>query len=108
MQEGGPACSIFQMERGTYNDIISTFLLPRWKKEIYIPDFEFNAFDRMRYDLIYATQMARMAYLRHEEPLPSRDSIEKIWEYYRRFYNSTDGKASKEQFIKKYLNYIKT
>lgn len=108
VQEGAPdAVGVFQMQKATYNDLITNYLLPRWKKEIYITDFEFNAFERMKYDLIYAAQMARILYLREPNPLPKYDDLNGMWETYKRWYNSVDGKATKEGFIKKYLEYIR-
>lgn len=106
-QGSGEAIGIFQMQKNTYNDLMENYLLPRWKKEIYIPDFEFNAFDRMKYDLIYATQMARILYLREPNPLPNHDDLNGMWETYKRWYNSVEGKATKDEFIRKYIEYTK-
>lgn len=43
--------------------------------------------DRLIYDLRYATAMARIFYLQVYEPIPSKDDLEAIWNYYNRYYN---------------------
>lgn len=104
-QGGGPGSGIYQDEYEDYADMITNFLLPNWKKDIYIQDFDFNDFDRIKHDLIYATKVARMHYLRAPEPLPSCENLDETWEYYKKYYNSSKGAAEKDQFIKDYKYY---
>lgn len=104
-QEGGPALGVYQDEKLDYDDMMTNFLLPKWKKEIFIPDFVFNDFDRIKHDLIYATQIARLHYLRAPEPLPAYDDLDAQWDYYRKYYNSVEGKATKDEFIADYKAY---
>jgi hypothetical protein len=111
-QVGGPALGIYQMEPATHQDI--------WVNYIYgsgslssIINLNFNVngkidAGRMIYDLQYATIMARLHYSRFPEPLPDRNDVNAIFDYYKKYFNTPKGKATKAESIKKYKAFVKS
>lgn len=112
-QVRGPALSVFQIEPATYNDIWQnylmrherTLLLSRISRELGITAMPDPS--RMIWDLRFATVMARIFYLRKPQALPKHTDIDGIWEYYKRHYNTSLGKATKNESISKYRAFIK-
>lgn len=107
----GPALGIYQMEPATYNDIWQNYIKFRPKLALILSS-NFDAMrmppeDRMVYDLRYATAMARLFYLRANEPLPAFNDENAIWDYYKIYYNTSAGKADKVYSIGKYHDFIK-
>lgn len=109
-QLNGPALGIYQMEPATHNDIWQNFIMKQ--KSLYmkmltnfdcsrIPD-EF----RLIYDLRYATAMTRIHYLRVSKAIPSKDDVQGLWDYYKTYYNSSQGAAQEDKTIQKYLSFI--
>lgn len=108
-QVGGPALGIYQMEPITCNDIWQNFINnnPNLILKM-ITNFNCNKMppeEWLIYDLRYATAMARIFYARIKEPLPSCDDVDAIWEYYKKYYNTSQGAAVKEDSIKKYHDF---
>jgi hypothetical protein len=111
-QVKGPALGIYQIEPNTYTDIWVNYIRARNQLATLmaihfgcnkIPDFE-----RVIYDLHFATAMARIHYLRMPGNLPDAKDIDGIWDYYKKYYNSEKGKAKKEDSIKKYQDFIRS
>lgn len=108
-QVKGPALGIYQMEPATYNDLWQNFL---YKNLSLLLQFNHN-FDlhqmpsemRMVYDLRFATAMARIFYARIKEALPKANDLEGIWSYYKRFYNTVNGKAERQSAIEAYHKF---
>lgn len=101
---------IYQMEEKTYNDLLENFLVQK-------PDLKENILKACNYrefpsaydmvaDLQLATIMARVLYLRVKAPLPSINDLEGIWGYYKQYWNTYLGKATRTSFIKNYENYV--
>lgn len=109
-QVKGPALGIYQMEPATHNDIWQSFFKKRTDiQHVLCLNLGINTYpnpERMIYDLFYATAMARIHYLRVNEPLPSKDDIDAIWDYYKAFYNTPKGKAQKTKSINIYKEFI--
>ena len=61
----------------------------------------------MKWNLHYATAMARCSYLRHSESLPEADDIEGLAKYYKKYYNTPKGAATVEQAISNYERFMK-
>lgn len=130
-QEHGPALGPYQMEPKTYigtmihiyenkflrDNMLKLFgikLMPQFKIDNINSDLSImhssileEMANVMIWDLKYATAMARMFYMQHQEPLPPADDIEKIWEYYKKYWNTELGKARKEHFIEDYNIFTK-
>lgn len=110
-QVNGPALGIYQMEPETYTDIWANFIV---HKQSILSMFAHNfsimtmpSEDRLIYDLRFATAMTRLHYRRVNEPLPSKDDVNAIWEYYKKYYNTIKGSAEKLPSITKYKVFIK-
>lgn len=108
----GPALGIYQMEPEDYNDIWTNYIrnhqslmmmLSTNFGVVSIPDEA-----RLLYDLRYATAMCRIHYERAQAKIPTKPDPEHLWDYYKSFYNSHLGAATKEQSIEKYLTFIKS
>ena len=99
------AVGIYQMEPRTHDDLWDNFIFPNAKLfKLFKPFTEFTAYT-MLYDLYYATTMARMFYLRVKEPIPK--TLEYQAEYYKKYYNTPKGKATVEEYIKNYTNFVR-
>ena len=57
-------------------------------------------------DLAYATAMARIHYLRVQEPLPTANDISALAAYYKKYYNTPNGAATEQQFIDNFNRYV--
>lgn len=108
-QVGGPALGIFMMEPFTYHDIWNNFLLPVTETaKLLLTSNRFTKApppEEMISNFKYAAQMCRIFYLRIKEPLPDAGDINAIWLYYKKHYNTYEGKATESEFINNYLKY---
>lgn len=101
-QINGPAMGFYQIEPGTANDI--------WENHILYRD---DLADRVRWacgelpdrasqlatNLVYATMIARLKYWMAPEPMPS--TLDGFAQYWKRYYNTYDGKGRVEDFVSK-------
>lgn len=111
-QQDGPALGIFQMEPFTYNDIWHMYIFKNPKLALILAT-NFNAHmipdeQRLIFDLRFATAMARIHYARFNEPLPHETDIDGIWQYYKKYYNTSEGKADKVKAIANYLKFSRS
>lgn len=102
--DGGPAVGIFQMEPDTYHDIrVNVVTHPNIRLSFSIsPEPQ----DQI-WDFRLAAIMCRLAYWRHEEPLPIHTNIEGLAKYWKKYYNTSLGKGTIKEFMESYSNYIK-
>lgn len=105
----GPAIGLFQMEPSTHYDLWEHYIsysekLSGLAKEL--AGFRYSGTrvdpDEMHGNLYYACAMARFQYYRHSEPLPDAEDIEGLGRYYKKYYNSTEGKGTPEHFVEAY------
>ena len=111
-QVNGPALGIYQMEPATYNDIWDNYIKNKTSLMLMLTS-NFDVIrmpneDRLVYDLWFATAMCRIHYERVSSSLPSKDSIQSLWEYYKAHYNTPQGAAIESKSIEKYLAFIKS
>lgn len=97
-QVNGPALGIYQMEPKTYNDIWTNFIPAKQSIQLQLLH-RFNAptmpdEERLIYDLRFATAMTRLFYFRIPERLPKLHDLVGMWNYYKIYYNTVDGKSS--------------
>jgi len=107
----GPACSYWQVEPKTAEDIFSNYLLYRPEKrtaivkacnipEVYtvkLPS-EAECHELLVTNIAFAICMARLVYYRIPKPLPSSGKNKAQAEYWLKYYNA-GGKGSIEKFL---------
>jgi hypothetical protein len=100
-QMNGPALGIYQMEPATHKENWSYILNHRPILRIKISNYyglEFND-EKLIYDLSYATMMARAHFLRFKEPIPDENDILGLANYWKKYYNTLQGKGNILDFI---------
>lgn len=103
-QVGGPAIGIFQMEPNTHTDIHVSYL--KYRKDLAAKIAAYgNRATQMAGNLNYACAMARVHYLRVDDPLPAADDIEGLARYWKDFYNTHMGSGTVEHAIANYRKY---
>lgn len=103
--DDGPAIGIFQMERATHDDVWDSYL-------VYRPDISSavrglarqhwdveNGAEEMAGNLLYAAAMCRIHYRRVPEPLPDADDLIGQAHYWKRHYNTLQGKGKVADYI---------
>jgi hypothetical protein len=109
-QVKGRALGIYQCEPSTYSDLWNNYILHRHSLLMML-SLNFNAPripdpSRLIYDLHFATAMCRIDYRRESQALPEKNDIDGIWDYYKSYYNSALGKATKDKSIAAYNSFI--
>jgi len=109
-QVKGPALGLFQMEPKTHEDIWKNYLSYRPKLVSDILeccDFQGGVdAEEMMSNLKYATIMARLHYLRVREKIPVSGDILQLGMYYKKYYNTKNGKGSPVKFQMDYIKFI--
>lgn len=105
----GPAVGIYQMEPRTYTDIWVNYIQYNLRLSTML-GIHFNCAripepERLMYDLNFATAMARLHYMRVKEALPDACDKNALWEYYKKYYNTEKGNATKEKAITAYERF---
>ncbi len=104
----GPALGLYQMEPDTHDDIWNNFIrfrpaliyqLRDWYRDV------FPTFENLKYNLAYATIMARLHFMRNPDPIPSPDNIEKLANYWKVHYNTKSGHGTIDEFITNYESF---
>lgn len=104
---------LYQMETATHDDIWTNYLMfqpnlaVRVRRFMALPQKEKPDANQLIWNLAYATLMCRMRYLRIKEPLPSAGNIKEIARYWKKYYNTENGKGTIEKFILNYEMWIK-
>lgn len=101
---------IFQMEAPTYHFCYAKQITqkPRYKGAFKL----LTGYDqkplaqRLATDLMLATFMARLYYMGFPEPLPRHDDLEGLAWYYKKYWNTSAGAATVEDFIRNYKKYV--
>ena len=106
-QIGGPALGIWQMEPATHSDInmncdaLADEDSPTRAKQdsLYMPYNIEIGIGGMINNPMYACFMARLKYSMDKAPLPDRNDIKAVYEYYKRIYNTPLGASTYEKFL---------
>lgn len=107
-QINGPALGIFQMEPSTERDIWYNYL--RYKPDIarrvypMVGNSNFNNLQLFG-NLLYQIAMARIHYLRVPKALPSKDDVDAMARYWKRYYNTPLGKGTTLEAVANYRRY---
>ena len=96
-QVNGPALGVFQIEPDTAYDIRD-----RLFHEFGLPGFHTA---QLVYSLRISIIVARLKYWDFPEPLPHERQIKKLAEYYKRYYNTSAGKATPDKALEAYWRF---
>ena len=101
----GPALGIYQMEPDTYKDIWFNFLAGRpdlrSKVLVAIGTHIQPTAERLITDMMLATIMARLHFMRRSEPLPATHDLKGQARYWKLYYNTEYGAGTVKGFIEK-------
>jgi len=105
----GPALGLYQCEPATHADIYTHFLSYReeLKEKVIaflVPNTAIS--DNLVFNMWYSTAICRIHYLRVQAKLPEKDDIQGLAHYYKKFYNTAEGKASEDEFAYNYQSVI--
>lgn len=105
----GPALGIYQMEPATHDDIWDNYLayrptLVEKLEQLLCPGF--SKVDQLKWNLAYATAMARIHYRRVPAPLPPADDYKLLGVYWKAFYNTPEGKGTVIEFAHNYERFV--
>jgi hypothetical protein len=99
----GPALSIYQIEPKTYQDTIHYILQRQTLRQHIIESCNFATFPPSNTEIIsnlkYATIIARVHYYQFAASLPAANDIEGMWHYYKQYWNTEGGKATRDEFM---------
>ena len=108
----GPAAGLWQMEPETHDDIWKNYLEYRRDLRMKIthlrPPGVMSTTMALAGSLSYAAAMCRVHYLRVPKALPSGDDVEAMARYWKRFYNTAEGKGTEEEFVRNYRRIVAT
>lgn len=108
---GGPALSMFQIEPSTFEDIYYRYLQKTGKEtlQIAIKELQVSAFGplaQLAGNRFFACGIARLKYWPVPEPLPNLDDIEGMGDYYKKWYNTTEGAGDAARWADLYRRYV--
>ena len=103
----GPALSIFQIEPATHRDVWENFINNRGVlKEVILGMASLNFYrddesfdEELIFNLRYAAAIARILLWRDKGALPSEHDLEGQADYWKRVYNTNEGKGTTQRFI---------
>ena len=105
-QVGGPALGICQMEPATHKDIWENFISYRKDLSERLNGICFDMSESdMIWNLKYAVTMCRIHYYRKPGAIPL--DVEGQAEYWKRHYNTEQGKGTVEEYIDNYERYAR-
>lgn len=97
----GPARGIYQCELNTFEDVTNFINTNNNLKTLidYLKVPGMEDITNLTINPAFSTAICRVHYLRIKEGLPDYNDIDGIWNYYKKYYNSFLGKATKDKFI---------
>jgi len=103
----GPARGIFQMEGEDHDDIWKNFVVyhPTLASELTSLSPTHQTDDMVMNDP-YAIAMARVHYERKPGNLPDPTDLIALWNYYKHWYNTPEGAATQDEFVRHYQHYV--
>lgn len=113
VQRNGPALGIYQMEPPTYEDIVLNVIsvsTTGWRHAIHAYFGHFDLImgtNKLISDIGYATLLCRLQFWRYPEPLPPLGNVEKLYKYWKKYYNRNSEKGHFDQFKQNYDKHVK-
>jgi len=84
----------------------ATWAWLRSEYETRFPEIANRHIEEMEWDLRLATIGCRLRYLKVKEPLPAQDDIHGMARYWKRWYNTSAGRGTVDEFIEKYHEFV--
>lgn len=106
---GGPGLGIFQVEPSTHDDIWDNYLIyrgPLLSAVTKLTVLQMPRTQQLVWNLLYATAIARVHYLRIKDPLPDANDVSALGCYWKNWYNTHLGKGTVEEFVKSYTAMV--
>ena len=107
-QINGPAKGIFQIEPRTAEDII------RWAKgrPMFLKALEAAQSNKglesdLAYNLVFQILMARFLLWRQPEPLPGREDVQGLAQYWKKYHNTYLGAGTVSEAVRSYKRLVK-
>ena len=102
--DGNPAIGFWQIEPATMNDMIENYINYRSKyKKTLISlgmNFEKDTIMSVMSNMAVQAALCRLHYRRDKDPIPSWDDLEGQASYWKRVYNTVEGRGTVEHFMK--------
>jgi len=109
-QINGPALSWLGIERETHDFITLKYLSTRYTIRNNLITFcNLPALPSFEYVLVnahYSCMISRLKYYMNKEELPNPNDIEGLAHYWKKYYNSVNGKGTVDVFLEKYERYV--
>lgn len=103
--EGG--LGLWQMQRGDHNYIVDSYLAKDVGAGNTIKNVHGDFYaEKLIYNLRYAAIFCRLHYFTKPGNLPSYLDIPGMAAYYKKWYNTPEGKATEQDFIDNYKNLV--
>ena len=112
VQNNGPALGVYQIEPETHHDIWDTYLAYRPELASRVRSlasqrwFDDDPDRELICNLAYASAICRLKYRRIREPLPEPDDVYGLANYWKRYYNTAQGKGKVDHFLLKFPEEI--
>lgn len=107
-QDRGPARSYFQIEPATAHDVERSMLkdeaLAAAVRELQTGQ-PFDLMAQITANPLFACAVARLVYWRAPPPLPAADDLVALGQYYKKFYNTAQGKGTAVGWTRSYQKY---
>lgn len=97
-QISGPARGIYQMEPATFIDVKNN-ADPHKFLSLY-------SVEELIWDLRAATIAARLLYFRFPDPMPAFNTLDGMWEFYKRRFNTELGATTVSKFTDAWNKYV--
>ena len=102
--EGNPAIGFWQVEPATLNDMVTNYIKyrPHYEKNLISLGMNFNndMIISVISNMAVQAGLCRLHYRRDKDPIPSWDDLEAQAKYWKRVYNTVEGRGTVEHFIK--------
>ena len=101
--EGNPAIGFWQIEPATMNDMITNYIKYRshYKKNLISLGMNFgkDKIISVMSNMAIQAALCRLHYRRDKDPIPSWDDLEAQGKYWKKVYNTFEGRGTVDHFV---------
>ena len=97
----GPALGVYQIEPATHDDTWVNYISYRKRLKTKLNKVMTSGprNSQLVTNLAYATAIARIIYYRKPSALPDANDVQALGEYWKKYYNTEQGKGTVEEFV---------